>query len=463
VLNALLVSEMPSMRIFLAKSPFIQTYSFKPGEKINIQVKFEADDFPNRYRLQIIDHKHNSRLNRYGGRLPESQEITISNWPIPPNIREDHFGIWFVKLDDISNRLMENSNILGIMKQIFFVEKDLEVVKPLKIEIKVIEKEKIPIVPDLVSDEVISVHEVIKPFTDKPIIPIEGEDLSTIYYPVTDIRGIGKTYAERLRKLNIDSVSDFWYYQDRISIAEIMRISDKRLEKMLEDAEIILSEEADRKVSIELVQDGEVVPDDLKSVKGLNNKIIKKFEALGIKNKSDLLNFEDISVLRTAIETTSVEFRSILASVGKIIEPDDVRKRIPVEVPNQSVTLVKGIGKVTTKKLNSVGIITVQDLFESDFDVMKGVITRNQYEKWMINASILLKKPVKIKLQKKPQETIANELLSLPGIGPKTLEKLNSLNINTRVNLVEFEDQEKLRKILRMSDARYDSFIKSVK
>ena len=54
---------MPSMRIFLAKSPFIQTYSFKPGDKINIQVKFEAGDFPDRYRLQIIDHKNNSRLN----------------------------------------------------------------------------------------------------------------------------------------------------------------------------------------------------------------------------------------------------------------------------------------------------------------------------------------------------------------------------------------------------------------
>jgi len=242
-----------------------------------------------------------------------------------------------------------------------------------------------------------------------------------------------------------------------------MRVNDKRLEKMLEDAEIILSEEADRKVSIELVQEGEVVPDDLKSVKGLNIKTIKKLEALGIKNKSDLLNFEDISVLRTTVETTSVEFRSILASVGKIIEPDDVRKPVPIEVPNQSVTLVKGIGKVATKKLNSVGIITVQDLFESDFDVVKEVVTKKQYEKWMINASILLKKPVKIKLQKELQETSANDLLSLPGIGPKTLEKLNALNINTRDNLVEFVEQEKLRKILRMSDARFNLFIKSVK
>jgi predicted flap endonuclease-1-like 5' DNA nuclease len=232
---------------------------------------------------------------------------------------------------------------------------------------------------------------------------------------------------------------------------------------MLEDAEIILSEEADRKVSIELVQESEVVPDELKSVKGLNNETIKKLEALGIKNKSDLLNFEDISILRSTIETNSVEFRSILASVGKIIEPDDVRKPVPVEVSNQNVTLVKGIGKVAAKKLDSVGIITVQDLFDSDFERVKNVITKNQYEKWMNNASILLKKPVKIRLQKEPQETTVNELLSLPGIGPKTLEKLNVLNIKTRKNLVEFVDQEMIRKILRMSEARFNTFIKSVK
>jgi predicted flap endonuclease-1-like 5' DNA nuclease len=463
VLIALLVSEMPSMRIFLAKSPYIQTYSFKPGDKINIQVKFETSNFPDRYRLQIIDHKHNSRLNRYGGSIPDIPEINVSNWPIPLNIREEHLGIWFVKLDDISNRLVEDSTILGIMKQIFFVEKELEIVKPVKIEMEVVEEEEIPIIFESVSDEVISAQGVIESSTDQSIIPIEGEDLSTVYYPVTDIRGIGKTYAERLRNVQIDSVSDFWYFPDRISLAEIMRVSDTRLEKMLEDAEIILSEEADRKVSIELVQEVEVVPNDLKSVKGLNVQTIKKLEALGVKNKSDLLNFEDISVLRTNIQTSSEKFRSILASVGKIIEPDDVRKPVPVEIPNQPVMLIKGIGKVAERKLNSVSIITVQDFFESDFEVVKKVVTIKQYEKWMINTSILLEKPVKIKPQEKRQETATNELLLLPGIGPKTLEKLNTLNINTKENLIEFEDQEKLRKILRMSDARFNTFIKSIK
>ena len=117
--NGQLGSEMPSMRIFSANNPSFQTYSFKPGDKINIEVNFETG-FPDRYRLQIIDHKNNSRLNRYGRGLAK---ISLENWPVPLNIREDHFGIWFVKIDDISDRSGESNRIVGIMKQIFFCRK----------------------------------------------------------------------------------------------------------------------------------------------------------------------------------------------------------------------------------------------------------------------------------------------------------------------------------------------------
>lgn len=457
---AFLVSEMSSMRIFLASNPFIQTYSYKPGEKIHIQVNFKAGFIPDRYRLQILDHKNNSRLNRYGGGL---SKVTVENWPVPSNIRDDHFGIWFVKIDDISNRLGENDNILGIMKQIFFVEKDTRIEIPVISEMEVIEEPDIPVISDSVSDVVTSMQERVELSTGEVSVSDEEKIPLISYSPVTDVRGIGKTYAERLEKIQIESVSDFWYYQDRISIAEIMRINDKRLEKMLREAEIILSEEADRKISIELEKSEEIVPDDLKSVKGLDTKTIKKLEALGVKNKSDLLNFEDISILRITIDTSGKEFGSILASVGKIIDPDEVVKPIPIKVANQSVTSVKGIGQVTAKKLNSVGILTVQHLIESNFEEMKEVATEKQFEKWINNASDLLEKPDKIKLQSERQKTTDIDLLSLPGIGPKTLEKLSSVNIHTKSDLIEFVDQEKLRKILRMSVTRFNAFMKSMK
>jgi predicted flap endonuclease-1-like 5' DNA nuclease len=459
VLNALLVSEMPSMRICLANNPFIQTYSFNPGSRINIEVNFETGDAPEKYRLQILDHKNNSRLNRYGGGL---SKITVKNWPIPLNIRDEHFGIWFIKVDDISNRLKEKDNIQAIMKQIFFVEKEKKIAIPVLSEMETIEEQEIPTIPVLGLDEGTSLQEIVESSTEEELVSIMEESPYQVSYPVTDIRGIGKTYAERLQKKQIETVSDFWYYQDRITLAEIMRVNDNRLEKMLQEAEIILGEEADRRVSLELEESEEIVPDDLKSVKGLDTKTIKKLKSFGIKNKSDLLNFEDISILRTTINTSSEEFRSILASVGKIVEPDEVRKPISVEVPNQPVTSVKGIGKVAAIKLKSVGILTVQHLIESDFEVVREVVTEKQYEKWVINASSLLGKPVETKFQDKPPKTSSNELFSLPGIGPKTLEKLNSLNINTKTNLIEFEDQEKLRKILRMSEVRFAIFMKSI-
>ncbi|MHA1237278.1 MAG: helix-hairpin-helix domain-containing protein [Candidatus Hodarchaeales archaeon] len=444
---------MPSMRIFSASNPFIQTYSFKLGDKINIQVNFETG-FPDRYRLQIIDHKNNSRLNRYGRGMAK---ITVENWPVPLNIREDHFGIWFVKIDDISNRLGESNSIVGIMKQIFFVEKDTRIDIPVISEREVIEKREIAIKSDSLSEEVTSEQEIIEPSVLKEERPL------IVDCPVTDIRGIGKSYAERLKKIQVESVSDFWNYQDRISLAEIMRISDKRLEKMIQEAEIILSEEADGIISIELEKSEEIVPDDLTSVGMLGVKTIRKLEAIGVKNKSDLLNFEDISILRTTINTSSEDFRSILASVGKIIEPDDVRKPIPVEVSDQPVTSVKGIGQVTARKLNSVRILTVKQLIESNFDMMKEISTKKQYQKWDKNASSLLKIPVKIEIQSELHETTVNKLLSLPGIGPKTLEKLNALNISTKADLSQFEDQEILRKTLRMSAVRFNAFIKSIK
>ena len=102
MLDAFLVSEMPSMRIFSTSNPMINVYSFKPGDKINIQVNFETRHIPHRYRLQIIDHNNNSRLNRYGG---GSSNVIVENWPVPLNIRDNHFGIGFVKVDDTSNRL----------------------------------------------------------------------------------------------------------------------------------------------------------------------------------------------------------------------------------------------------------------------------------------------------------------------------------------------------------------------
>ncbi len=458
--SALLVTEMPSMRIFSASNPFIQTYSFKLGDKINIQVNFETGYIPDRYRLQILDHKNNSRLNRYGRGL---SKITIDNWPVPLNIRDDHFGIWFVKVDDISNRLGESNRIVGVMKQVFFVEKETRIEIPVKSEIEIIEEQERPIISDEISGEVTSIPTSIEQTTGEVLMTVVGERTSIVNYPVTDIRGIGKTYAERLKKIQVELVSDFWYYKDRISLAEIMRINDKRLEKMLIEAEIILSEEADRKISIELEKSEEIVPDDLTNIKGLDTETIEKLRVIGVKNKSDLLNFEDIPLLETTVNVSREVFRSMLASVGKILEPDDVRKPIPVEVSNQSVMSVKGIGKVTAKKLNSVGVLTVQHLIESNFEVVKEVANIKQYKKWVKNASNLFEKPDKIKIVRKLQKPLVNDLLSLPGIGPKTSEKLNALNINTRDDLIEFEDQKHLRKILRMSAVRFDVFMKSMK
>ena len=59
------MSSMSTISIRKTKEPMHNVFAFIPGEKINIQVKF-GDQIPNHYRLQVLDHRNNSRLNRYG-------------------------------------------------------------------------------------------------------------------------------------------------------------------------------------------------------------------------------------------------------------------------------------------------------------------------------------------------------------------------------------------------------------
>ena len=120
---------MPSICICLANEPILSVFAYIPGEKINVHVAFENEQIPERYRLQILDHKQNSRLNRYGTGLTD---ILLNNWPIPTSIRDDHLGIWQVKVDHIKNarqtqKFNEKTENTISFSQIFFVEKNKKV------------------------------------------------------------------------------------------------------------------------------------------------------------------------------------------------------------------------------------------------------------------------------------------------------------------------------------------------
>ncbi|MHA2175290.1 MAG: helix-hairpin-helix domain-containing protein [Candidatus Hodarchaeales archaeon] len=444
---------MPSISIFLTEDPLLNVFAFKPGEKINIHIAFQGSNLPERYRLQILDHKQNSRLNRYGKSL---SDIMVTNWPIPTTIRDEHLGKWQVKVDFsdiVQKQPRQESKYLDSLNQFFFVEHTG------RFEFPLIGGERIFEIPTIVT----SPSPVVEPGITAEIEPIiEEAELRVSSDPVTTIRGIGKAYSNRLVAIKVYTVSDFWNYSDRIHLAEIMRISDTRVEKMLNDAEIILSErmEMERRSEIDLVN--EFFPNDLSTVDGIGAKEISRLKKVGIESKTDLLDFTDLNLIKNALKVNKTQFKSIMSSIGRILEPEEVKKPLKLSPYDELVIEVKGIGPVTAKKLGSVGVITVRNLIDSSYSDVQSVTTINSYKKWIKNASLYVgveKQDIIIDIDEHPS---SESLIDLPGVGVKTVSKLNNIDIHSIEDLKSYTDHERLRKILRMSEARFTKFMKSL-
>jgi predicted flap endonuclease-1-like 5' DNA nuclease len=241
-----------------------------------------------------------------------------------------------------------------------------------------------------------------------------------------------------------------------------MRISDTRVMKMLQEAEIILSEEADEVTRIETEKLEDYIPDDLSTVYGIDQKSIKILASIGIKSKTELLNYEDITLVRKKLRISDEKMRKIFSSVGRIIEPEKVRKPISLAPLEEDVTKVKGIGVVTARKLNSVGIKTIQKLLDSKYEDVQNLTTFKTYSKWINNAAAFTDTSVSIEPPEVVEEEVSHELLGIKGIGKKTIEKLSRIEVFTKNDLILYSDQEQLRKILRMSSTRFDLFLKTL-
>ncbi|MHA1978025.1 MAG: hypothetical protein ACW98F_05040 [Candidatus Hodarchaeales archaeon] len=74
-------------------------YTFIPGQKFSFKAKFS--DIPDKYRLQILDRKKNTRLNRYGKGSSKGIEL---QWPIPKLLKERHFGLWQISIESDSEK-----------------------------------------------------------------------------------------------------------------------------------------------------------------------------------------------------------------------------------------------------------------------------------------------------------------------------------------------------------------------
>lgn len=456
---------MSTICVWLAKDPLRRIFAFEPGAKIHVHISFKEELIPDYYRLQILDSRQNSRLNRYG---KGSSEVVVSSWPIPKAIRKEHLGVWQVWVTDRANEknsfgqfffvehklrselpLLEGIELLilpeGIMKVPIAVDEEISVIQP--------EEELIFYVDEPTTEITQSYLEELSPpdleiRTQEPIV--NKEHAVTSIQLVTVIKGLGKTYADRLAKLSIYTLSEFWYHSDREHLADVMRVSDNKLSAMMQDAEILLSQESEKSAIPVKEEQIEVIPDDLLSIHGIGKTSVDKLLKIGITSKSDLLDYEDLDTLRKTLRMSKSRLEKILASIGRIIAPVEAKEPKIVDPMIQSVVNVKGIGSKTAEKLNKNGIITVKDLLESNFTDLSS-IPKNSYLKWRKNASIFVGQQPEKEIFKDQKIIKAKELTSIPGIGKKTQEKLNFAGVKSISDLANHSNIDYLASMTKIS------------
>lgn len=426
---------MNKISIQKAEDPISKVFTIIPGDKIRIQVKF-GDRIPDRYRLQILDHRNNSRLNRYGKGTDKGIDLS---WPVPRTIRAEHFGIWKIQIDADT----------GSFGQIFYVEHFERIELPMLYAAPsiaesigeytipgVVEEEMTPIYHESSLQDIIGPEQISKVLV-KPI--------NMNMTPVTAIKGIGKTYVERLVKIQVYSISDFWGYEDRVTLAEIMRVNDAKLSRMLLDAENLLYQEAET-ITVTTDKQVGIVTDDLLSINGIGPKSVEKLARLGVTSISDLMEFEDIEILRKTLRLSVARLSKVLTSIGKSIVPTEVIQSEILDPLVQSVTNVRGIGTKTSEKLSQRGILTVQDLLNSSFTSLQDLAGSATLNRWKQNAASYAGQQSDeiISLDKTPPKLF--ELISISGVGLKTTQKLNSVGISTLSDFIQSDVGELVEK-----------------
>ena len=409
-----------------------KVFAVVPGERINIQIKF-GDQIPYQYRLQILDKRNNSRLNRYGKGSDKGIELT---WPIPSTIRKEHHGVW---------RVLVDTDIFSF-DQKFYVEYIERIEPPMLVAGSLELVEEVAVTP-VATEEALEI-----PLEDtglEPFIHAEGE-----IYPsktsITAIKGIGKTYANRLEKLEIYSISEFLAYPDRIILAEVMRISDTKLHHMLQDAKFLVSKEIERPLTSE---EDTSLPEDLLSISGIGPKSIDRLAKLGIFSREDLADFEDLEALRKTLRMSMSRLTNVLESIGKTADLPEVIEAEVVDPLLHRVTSIKGIGAKTAQKLNQRGILTVQDLLNSSYELFKDSTTEKTYNNWKRNAAIFAGQEIEILPPLPKVSTKEVSLTSITGIGVKTSQQLNLAGINTLKDFVN-SNLEELEETIRISKKR---------
>ncbi|MHA2089886.1 MAG: helix-hairpin-helix domain-containing protein [Candidatus Kariarchaeaceae archaeon] len=293
-----------------------------------------------------------------------------------------------------------------------------------------------------------------------PPVVTEGDPVLS-YIPVVEVVGIGPTYATRLNDAGIVNLNDMFAI-DSLRAAEITNGTPTKAERWFEFIEEVRdtpNHELRRKYQLEAGIEVDFVPllssdDPPEKIKGIGPATADKLRAFGLSSVEDIANSspETISsgikvTIKKAINWVSdAQLNLTGTSDIKVLEKKPV-KEIPTIKPDDSVTIIKGIGPATARKLEAAGYNTLKSVVDAIPDEIAESlsISLSKATAWVADAQMKLTGETKVeepKVKKAVAVSVSDPLRRIRGVGPTYNKRLIQNGIESLNQFVALDVDE---------------------
>ncbi len=325
------------------------THTFTPGDHIELVVQSsETSSFV----VQILDTKGNPRYHGFNTGTTAKFRTVVPYTTV--------FGTWIAR---ITRKL--DGEMLELPFD--FLPEIMPTVPSL--EAAVIPSDGAPWV-QLVDSEVVE--------------PSLGE-IKELRVSVRELKGVGPAYQKRLKAHSVESTSQMLHYNAEL-LAQMTNARHTVCREWLheakqiqEDPKYLLRAEAPMAGAASTATGLAGGPQfDLTSVKGIGPATAKKLEAVGITSASQLAQMapEELAAstsFSAKRSKTFIQNAAMLASTPEAaLAIGDQATRPPSELTD--LTLVKGVGPATAKKMRAVGINTPVDLATAETEMVADAV-----------------------------------------------------------------------------------------
>jgi predicted flap endonuclease-1-like 5' DNA nuclease len=293
-----------------------------------------------------------------------------------------------------------------------------------------------------------------------PPVAIEGDPVLTVI-PVVEVVGIGPTYATRLNDAGIVNLNDMFTI-DSLRAAEITNGTPTKAERWFEFIEEVRdtpNHELRRKYQAEAGIEVDFIPllnsdDPPEKIKGIGPATAEKLRAFGLSSVEEVANSAP-ETISSGIKVTIKKATSWITDAQlKLTGTSDLKlpevkpaKDIPIIKPDDSVTIIKGIGPATAQKLEAAGYNTLQSIVDAIPDEIAETLSigLSKATAWVVDAQMKLTGESKVEAPKVKiavAAPISDPLRRIRGVGPTYNKRLQQNGIESLNQFIALEVDE---------------------